>query len=356
MSSFFFEDTVAFREDTHITGTIEQTWSDIDPEPSEALTTCYVHKDLPAKVRKTWFSEGRLPPGYVIVTFMQPYDGHCLLAEISLSLLDRSLAAGDVVKTAPSDAHSGTVISTSLMCSLQPLCSEREYFERHQRPVQGHYPSHGPYVSRRMPHHELLHGFPRSVSAGMYSCDGNSLQSWIAHRVKNVVSGSKSGSIHMLCSQQLFLDPYFSYVPSNTDYTTGWNGVIEDKLPSCLQVPAGELTHWHKYCEQDFIIYKNWVGQVKSVYDEVTVRLGNGSVVVVEDPDELEEPYYIPGSKSYELAQRLDRAGFYKNSLRHPSTIGKPQADPGDTYYPGMYMPLPSLSHILDYAAACWQQ
>jgi len=67
MSTLFFEDTVAFRTDPHITGTVEQTWSEIDPEPNEALSNCYVHKSLPSRVRKIWFTEGRLSTGYVIV-------------------------------------------------------------------------------------------------------------------------------------------------------------------------------------------------------------------------------------------------------------------------------------------------
>jgi len=290
MSTFFSEDTVTFRADPHITGTIEQTWSDVDStETSEALINCYIHKGLPSKARKAWFSDERLLPGYVIVAFMQPYDGYCLVSEQSLFLVDRSLALGDVVKKSPSDAQSGTVISTSLMCSLEPLCNEKEYSKRHQMPVQGHYPSHGSHAPKngQISHSdELLHGFPPSDSLGHYPN----------------------------------LSP------------------IDDQLSS-LQVSARELTHWNNYREADFIIYKNWVGQVKSIYDEVTVRLGNGSVVVVEDPDELEEPYYIPGTGSHELVQRLDRAGFYKYSPRKNAPVfGKPQTYPTDTCYPGQHV------------------
>ncbi len=202
---------------------------------------------------------------------MQPYDGHCLVSEQSLLLIDRSLAAGDFVKKSPSDAQSGTVISTSITCSLQPLCSEKEYFQRHQRPILGHYPSIGPHASKQGSHHEES------------------------------------------------------------------NNPTDAKLSPPIQVPAGELTHWHNYREQDFIIYKNWVGQVKSIYDEVTIRLGNGSVVVLEDSEELEEPYYIQGTSSHELVERLDRAGFYKHHPRRYATgIGKPQAYPADAYHPGM--------------------
>lgn len=61
-------------------------------------------------------------------------------------------------------------------------------------------------------------------------------------------------------------------------------------------------------------------------------------MVVVEDPNELEEPYFIPGTKSFELAQRLDRAGFYKHYLARSPMIGKPQSHHVDTSYPGTYI------------------
>ena len=106
-----------------------------------------------------------------------------------------------------------------------------------------------------------------------------------------------------------------------------------------LNVPAQELKFWNAYREEDFIIFDNWVGQVEAVYDEVTVRLSNGSVVVVEDPEELEEPYWIPGTSSYELAQRLDRAGFYQYwpKKSHPG-IGEPRTGLAEPCYPGQYV------------------
>lgn len=70
--------------------------------------------------------------------------------------------------------------------------------------------------------------------------------------------------------------------------------------------------------------------------DEVTIRLENGSVVVVEDPHDLEEPFFIPGSTSYELAQRLDRLGFYLHcSSKNSHMLGKPNLKSAEACFPG---------------------
>ena len=289
MSTFYSEDICAFKSDPAIVGTVEYTWSEVDLDLSVGLTNCYIYKDLPPRVRKAWFEDERLSPGYVIIAFLQQCDGYCLVHESFLSLIDRSLAVGDTVKKSPSDAQSGTIISTSLLCTLQPLCDEAEYNRRHRPLPQGHIPSHGPHAPKHKSQLEgLINGFPGPLTP--------------ARRLE--------------------------YSP--------WDLI---RSSQALKVPAQELKFWNAYREEDFIIFDNWVGQVEAVYDEVTVRLSNGSVVVVEDPEELEEPYWIPGTSSYDLAQRLDRAGFYqywpKNS--HPG-VGKPRAGLAEPCYPGQYV------------------
>lgn len=280
MSSFFFEDTVTFSEGPSIVGTINLTWSEVDAESSGELTSCYVHKNLPSHIKKAWFTEERLLPGFVIVEFLLPHDGFCLVAETSLKLIDRGLAVGDVVKRKLSDIESGTVISTSVECTLQPLCKIEDYSKQHHVQAQGHTPSHGPYPTPAERTHLLLHGFP---------------------------------------------------VPQKEPGVTNPIGAF----PS-LQVPAQELTYWNDYREEDYILYRDWVGRVTKVYDEVTIRLTNGSVVTVEDSTELEEPFFRPGTTSYELAQRLDAAGYYQHiPRRRASTIGKPQSALIEFCYPG---------------------
>lgn len=287
MSKFFFEDTCSFKADPAIVGTVERTWSDIESS-SEGLFECYIHRDLPLKVRNDWFDNEKLTSGYVIIAFDREYDGYCLVAESSLQLVDRSLAAGDVVKKKLSDIQSGTVINTSLMCSLQPLCSKTHFSRQQHPPIQGHTPSHGPHAPKRArkkattPTPKLVHGFPTPTSP---ETDG--------------------------------------LVPLNS------------AVPPVLQAPASELIFWNTYREEDTLIYRGWVGIVRSVTDEVTISLSNGSVVVVENAEELEEPYWIPNTPSYELAQRLDRAGYYRYNTQ---IVGKPQSTPAEPCYPGQHV------------------
>lgn len=73
---------------------------------------------------------------------------------------------------------------------------------------------------------------------------------------------------------------------------TQYNGghitqAISDDL-SIRNVPADELLNVHEYNEGAVVVYGDWVGRVENVYDEVAVKLSNNSVVVVEDPTELE--------------------------------------------------------------------
>ncbi len=73
------------------------------------------------------------------------------------------------------------------------------------------------------------------------------------------------------------------------------------------------MEHWNKYRENDYIIYRDWIGCIRYITDEVTVRLNNGSVVVVEDPEELEQSWWVDGSLSSELHKRLFQADYLLN-------------------------------------------
>ena len=291
MSSFFSEDTCSFTDDPAIVGTIECTWSDVDPSP-EGFHNCYIHRHLPPKVRKAWFADEKLTPGYVIVAFSEDYDGYCLVAETSLQLIDRAFAVGDIVKKRLSDTRSGIVMNTSMICALQPLCNQAKYSRQQHPPIQGHTPSYGPHSAKHAKRKpaatspNLVHGFPESTSPEL-----------------EVVSPSNAAVSHL------------------------------------LQAPASELKFWNYYREKDSLIYQGWVGKVRSVFDEVTIRLTNGSVVTVENPEELEEPYWIPGTPSYELARRLDRAGFYQYcSTKRARGVGKPRSTSAEPCYPGQHV------------------
>ncbi|KAL1650804.1 hypothetical protein SLS58_000923 [Diplodia intermedia] len=52
-------------------------------------------------------------------------------------------------------------------------------------------------------------------------------------------------------------------------------------------IPAEELETIRQYPEGALIIYDNWVGRIEDAYDEIALRLSNGTVVVPESSDEL---------------------------------------------------------------------
>jgi len=96
-------------------------------------------------------------------------------------------------------------------------------------------------------------------------------------------------------------------------------GLDQDKFmeeqPLC--VPAQEIKFWKDYREDDYIIYQGWVGAVTDIDDEVTVRLSNGSVVVVDDPEELQEVTNAPDGRSERHVKRLELAGYVRRRRRN---------------------------------------
>ncbi|GAB7337808.1 hypothetical protein MBLNU457_4216t3 [Dothideomycetes sp. NU457] len=55
-------------------------------------------------------------------------------------------------------------------------------------------------------------------------------------------------------------------------------------------IPASELQYVQQYNEADMILYKNWIGRIRELSDEVTIRLLDGGVVVVKNELDL-DPY-----------------------------------------------------------------
>ena len=99
-----------------------------------------------------------------------------------------------------------------------------------------------------------------------------------------------------------------------------------------LDIPGEELTTMEEHHHGDYLVYHDWVGVVADVYQEVTVRLSNGSVVVVENPDELEVPVAPEDlgvwSHGKSLAKRL-RQRLTREVSSHADT------QPWESFYPG---------------------
>ncbi|KAL9613995.1 MAG: hypothetical protein Q9167_001475 [Letrouitia subvulpina] len=212
MPQLFVDDLCALKSEPLILGSVCHTWHDTD-ESSLGDLECWVNKALPQTLQDSLWCNNRLPKGYVILEIIGPKPIHFLAAEEELELIDRSLARGDVVKRHPRDAQSGTVIGTTLSCTLQP-----------------------------------------------------------------------------------------QWIPQDSSYGLPVRaGSVEDQIDN---VDAQDLQFDAKYEEGDIVTYKDWIGRVVDVYEEVSLRLGNGSIVVVEDSKELkEEP---PPT----LMQMLKRIGY----------------------------------------------
>ncbi|KAI9870884.1 MAG: hypothetical protein M1830_003669, partial [Pleopsidium flavum] len=78
-----------------------------------------------------------------------------------------------------------------------------------------------------------------------------------------------------------FEDALGSMFPDNEAKVRFEHSAIEDC--ELFDVPGEELKFTEEYQEGDFIIYNDWLGVITETYDEVTIRLGDNGVVVVED-------------------------------------------------------------------------
>ncbi|SLM38061.1 Ubiquitin-conjugating enzyme/RWD-like [Lasallia pustulata] len=241
MPSFYVEDTCALKGDRKIIGVVDRTWRDVDSNPYYEDDDLLQHEKVSKSAQKAFVETGLPPRGHVLVSFTEPYSGCSLVPEDDLVLVDRAFAIGDVVKRSSSDVLSGTIVGTSISCTLDPVNSE-----------------------------------------------------------------------------SIFNDEQRSAVP----LTQG----------PLLDIAGEELKLLEDHHEGDHLIYQDWVGVVTDVFEEVTVRLSNGSVVVVENHDELDVPVAPEGlgalshgkSLAKRLKQRLQREDSSFENLR-----------PGEVLYPG---------------------
>lgn len=92
-------------------------------------------------------------------------------------------------------------------------------------------------------------------------------------------------------------------------------------------IPAEELETLRQFPVGALIIHKDWIGRIDDAFDEVTLRLSNGTVVIVENPDELEP--VDPRLARHEVG---DYVGTKKGNLRRGRWIFgafNPNVEPG---------------------------
>ncbi|THC89413.1 hypothetical protein EYZ11_011143 [Aspergillus tanneri] len=79
------------------------------------------HTSVPDKILVEFLKTGAPPNDYVFVSFIEPSHGCSLIREDDLELVDRVLEMGQAVKRHLDSTVSGTVISSSAKCSLEPI-------------------------------------------------------------------------------------------------------------------------------------------------------------------------------------------------------------------------------------------
>ena len=88
-------------------------------------------------------------------------------------------------------------------------------------------------------------------------------------------------------------------------------------------IPESEITLCSDFENGDYIVHKGWIGVIKEVYDAVTIRLKDGSVVEVEDPEDLELTAGSAKLGTWGPRQALDLFAFLQKQLNTSYGSGK---------------------------------
>lgn len=115
------EDACRLKSDPSLVGHVSRTFHDIETHGPLTDEFIILYAPVPEAMLMDFLSTGKPPKGYVLVTFCEPSQGSSLIHEDDLELIDRTLPIGQVVKRHPKDTLSGTVISSSTRCTLEPI-------------------------------------------------------------------------------------------------------------------------------------------------------------------------------------------------------------------------------------------
>ncbi|KAI9811714.1 MAG: hypothetical protein M1827_005259 [Pycnora praestabilis] len=230
---------------------------------------------------KDFLESGRPPTKHILVTFSNPMYGTSLLPESLLVLLDRSLSIGDVVKRRAQDAKSGTIIWASMVCTLIPS-----------------FP-YDPLVEKDLSQNCSEDNDPNTLRGTRWQFE------------------------------------YPKY-PLNAPL----EGAASEKLHG---IPGQELQLTDKLQEGSFIVYQGWLGMIEETFDQVTIRLADGSIVTVQDSAKLEIPVY-PQRTEKELEEALSmkevarRCGVLPKNQSVKAGEGRPNTIAVDRCAPGQFV------------------
>ena len=225
-------DQCSLKADTNLIGIVERTYGDYDThEPLDDLLII-AHALVESSVLTRFLETGAPEKGYVFVAWADEALGRSLVAESQLNLLDRPLEIGDTVKRHSQDAIVGKVISVDEEYTLQPIC----------------WTSSGGEI--------MIRGNIAAQDGTKYDNDFN-----------NDLS-TKCGP---LCLHSL---------PSGASHPAPHRLLYN--------IPGEELKKADDYFAGDYIIYQNWLGEVREAVTDVTLLLDDGTMVMVDDPGLLE--------------------------------------------------------------------
>lgn len=112
--------------------------------------------------------------------------------------------------------------------------------------------------------------------------------------VKRKLSDAMSGTIIETSTTVSLVQP--THWPPATSRPSSHSSSDDDKFGNYMLRPEDmvhgvsteDLRPASEWPEGEFVMYKGWIGRIQETYEEVYLRLNNGSVVVVEDPEELD--------------------------------------------------------------------
>ena len=101
--------------------------------------------------------------------------------------------------------------------------------------------------------------------------------------VKRQPSDTASGCV-IRTSTLCTIQPIYNGLPFST--THPWPHKEKDNI--LCDIPGSDLEYMYDFHVGDYVLYCEWIGVIEDVWEDVTVRLDNGSIVIVEKSEELE--------------------------------------------------------------------
>ncbi|PLB38474.1 ubiquitin-conjugating enzyme E2 [Aspergillus candidus] len=118
---FGVEDTCRLKSDPALLGHVCRTHYDVESQEHLHDLLIRSYTSVSEQDLMEFLETGVPPKGYVFVSFLEPSQGSSLIHEDDLELVDRALELGETVKRHLDDTMSGTIVSTSAKCCLEPI-------------------------------------------------------------------------------------------------------------------------------------------------------------------------------------------------------------------------------------------